>query len=484
MRKKVCIILFLLFSTYVFSDDFIKFPYVQNITDSSVTIMWENKEEKSGILTIGERVLPYPKAKLHEIMMPGLKPDTEYSYSIDSKAGGTFKTFPKDKDAPVHFLIYGDSRTNPEGHKKIGQTMKKVKPLFILHSGDYVTKGEEEEQWREQYFTPIADLIKNIPVFTAVGNHERESDWYHIFFSQPGNERYYSFDAGCVHVVVLDSMIRSLEGIKKQAKWLEKDLKGSKAAWTFAVFHHPPFSLRAAGQSMIVINHYIPLFYKYGVDFVFTGHDHYYKRKRPFKSGKNVISFIVSAGGGAHLRKVKPEEWDVIGKSVFHFTRIKASPSRITIEAVDANGVRFDKLVVDKNNLAQYTQNALDFKSAVSKMRKILPEEFFKDPDEINETLDIVFEQDPVFGKKVKVSVVVLSNPFDKTMHYNVAWDTSNTSWKISPAYAVLKAGPGESATAEVTAVPGHPMEPFPVLKHEFSFGKETIKGTRKIGPR
>jgi hypothetical protein len=443
--------------------------------------MWETKQETSGTLFIGKRNLPYPKAKFHEIMMPGLKPDTRYYYAVDNKVAGTFRTFPKEKDASVAFLIYGDSRTAPEDHRKVSLAMKKEKSLFILHSGDFVTVGEEKDQWDEQFFAPLKDLINNIPVFTAVGNHEREAEWYHIFFSLPGNERYYSFDAGCVHVLVLDSMIRDIEGIKKQTEWLEKDLKENKSAWTFALFHHPPFSLRAAGLSMAAIDHYIPLFFTYGVDFVFSGHDHYYARRHPLKKEDKVISFFVSAGGGAHLRKIKPNDLNAAAKSIHHFTKVQASPSSLSIQAVDTQGNIIDKLEIDKNSMKTYTAQARPFKTAADSMRAKLPEAFFNDPDEINETLDIEFEKEPEFGKKVKVTVTVLSNPFDKPMTYNISWDTGGTSWKLSPAFGKLKADPGKSAQAEFTAVPGNPMEPLPVLNHEFSFGKETTKGIRKI---
>src|SRR5690606_20359051 len=52
---------------------------------------------------------------------------------------------------------------------------------------------------------------------------------------------YYSFDAGSLHVTVLDSNDWAWTDMGSQTAWLRRDL-ASSSPWKFAAFHHPPFT--------------------------------------------------------------------------------------------------------------------------------------------------------------------------------------------------------------------------------------------------
>ncbi len=69
----------------------------------------------------------------------------------------------------------------------------------------------------------------------------------------------------------------------EQERWLEKTLREASTDasidWIVAVTHQPAMSTSDAGGSDLGIRQtWMPLFYKYGVDFVLAGHDHDYER--------------------------------------------------------------------------------------------------------------------------------------------------------------------------------------------------------------
>src|SRR5262245_57076385 len=100
-------------------------------------------------------------------------------------------------------------------------------------------------------------------------------------------ESYYSFDVANVHVVVLNSAhppyLSSPEKCNPMLAWLERDLAATSQEWIIAYWHHPPYGkalydsdvnngLRHARENLL------PALEAGGVDFVLSGHNHYYAR--------------------------------------------------------------------------------------------------------------------------------------------------------------------------------------------------------------
>jgi hypothetical protein len=68
-----------------------------------------------------------------------------------------------------------------------------------------------------------------------------------------------------------------------QLAWLEQTLRAASfdtsIDWIVAVMHQPAMSTsNAEGSDLGIRQNWMPLFYKYGVDFVLAGHDHDYER--------------------------------------------------------------------------------------------------------------------------------------------------------------------------------------------------------------
>jgi 3',5'-cyclic AMP phosphodiesterase CpdA len=111
----------------------------------------------------------------------------------------------------------------------------------------------------------------------------------------------------------------------------------------FVVMHHPPFSISLHGGSRELRERWTPLFEKYQVTAVFSGHDHVYERAE-----HDGIRYFVSGGGGAPLYPRRPHpnpvDLDAVKKfeRTFHFLRVAVTGGR-----VEVTGVRSDGTVIE-----------------------------------------------------------------------------------------------------------------------------------------
>ena len=106
---------------------------------------------------------------------------------------------------------------------------------------------------------------------------------------------YYKLELNGISFYALNSTYMD----KAQLDWINQNLSGDTNKWKVAFFHHPPFSsakFHGSDEKMRDVLH--PLFIKYGVSVVFTGHDHVYERIKP----QDGIQYFVTGSGG-QLRK-------------------------------------------------------------------------------------------------------------------------------------------------------------------------------------
>jgi 3',5'-cyclic AMP phosphodiesterase CpdA len=108
-------------------------------------------------------------------------------------------------------------------------------------------------------------------------------------------QRYYSFVRKNARFVVLDSN----QVDPRQLAWVDGTLKQSSEEWKICYFHHPLYSDGGRHGSDIELRVVLePLFVKYGVDVVYSGHDHIYERIKPQKG----VTYFVNGSSG-ELRK-------------------------------------------------------------------------------------------------------------------------------------------------------------------------------------
>ncbi|MFC4403795.1 phosphodiester glycosidase family protein [Gracilibacillus xinjiangensis] len=241
--------------------------------------------------------------RVHKASADGLEPGTSYTYRVGDGEGyysqtGTFKTAPASDDQ-TKFLLFGDSQAGSlETFQIWGNTLDTAMNSnpdsdFILHMGDMVDHGHNEQQWN-WWFETAQEHLLNTTVQTVVGNHEvtgtRMNEDYLAHYNNPStgspsgalDGTVYSFDYNNIHFVFLNSEY----DYEAQSEWLRNDLAESDKKWTVAVFHRSPYGSTYVTEA--VQKHWVPVFDEFGVDLVLNGHDHIYLRSHPMKGGQQV----------------------------------------------------------------------------------------------------------------------------------------------------------------------------------------------------
>ena len=203
------------------------------------------------------------------------------------------------KDGSVKFAVIGDTGSGTEQQRDVGVMMIKYHALFpfdfVLMMGDNMYGGEAPQDFEKKFTEPYKALLdQKVKFYATLGNHDQALQTNYQNFNMNGKE-YYRFTKGKIAFYSLNSNYMD----KKQVDWLNEKLAADTAPWKIAFFHHPPYSSGAAHGSDTKLREIIePIFLKYGMNVVFTGHEHFYERIKP---QKGIYYFI--SGSGGKLRK-------------------------------------------------------------------------------------------------------------------------------------------------------------------------------------
>jgi predicted phosphodiesterase len=201
------------------------------------------------------------------------------------------------KKGSVRFGIIGDTGTGDGSEYDVGRQFElyrqKFPFTFVIMLGDNIYGSERPQDFDNKFIKPYKALLDAKVEFNAtLGNHDDPNQRFYKPFNM-GGQRYRSFKKGNVRFFVIDSNYLDPD----QLKWLEKELAASGSDWKIPYFHHPLYTTAARGPNVEQRKILEPLFIKYGVDVVFSGHEHIYERVRP---QHGIYYFTV--GGAAKLR--------------------------------------------------------------------------------------------------------------------------------------------------------------------------------------
>lgn len=329
-------------------------PYLQSPASDSIVIVWETDRPMPGEVFYGlggaydQQAVSTATGRRHEVTLGGLKPGTAYGYWIASLGyplaqAGSFRTAPPAEAAAFTFAAFGDTRSGDKAHRRIADAMLAVLPDFALHTGDLVAYGSQASEW-DRFFEIEHGLLASVPLFPSPGNHEQNASRYFDAFVLPGNERWYTFDWGNARFVSLQiDAIVPFGKRSEQVQWLEATLAANTQPWLIVWFHLPPFdSYTKTDLSSAVRTNLIPLFERYHVDLVLSGHSHNYQR-----SNVNGITYIVTAGGGAELNPLPAAGPELeAGFSGNHFVRFQIDGTALTAQAISIEGEIVDEFAL------------------------------------------------------------------------------------------------------------------------------------------
>ncbi len=189
------------------------------------------------------------------------------------------------KTGSVRFAAIGDMGTGEVPQYEVANRMNAVRQEFpfdfVIMLGDNIYGGSKPKDFERKFEQPYKALLDaSVKFYASLGNHDNPNERFYKLFNMNG-ANYYTFKKGNVRFFALDSNYMDA----KQLAWLEKELQNSGTSdWKICFFHHPLYSSgRTHGSSIELRSLIEPLFIKYGVDAVFSGHDHVYERVKPEK---------------------------------------------------------------------------------------------------------------------------------------------------------------------------------------------------------
>lgn len=199
----------------------------------------------------------------------------------------------------LQFAVIGDNGTGEAPQYDVARQMLKTHATdpfeFVLMMGDNLYGSQQPRDFIDKFETPYGPLLRmGIPFYAALGNHDEPDNRRYSKFNMNG-QRFYSIVRGPARFFFLDTNFLDAP----QLQWFEAALREATEEWKIVVFHHPIYSDGDRHGPNVAIRVVLePLLVRYGVDVVFSGHEHVYERIKP---QKGIAYFIVGSSG--QLRK-------------------------------------------------------------------------------------------------------------------------------------------------------------------------------------
>ena len=288
----------------------------------------------------------------------GLTPGTKYFYRVvvgSQYSAGTFLAAPPASATALNFVSYGDDRSNPTTHDAVAgqvdslfQSTPSYQTINIA-LGDLVSSGDTDSIWTSELFDPkfthIRTELANISDLSVIGNHEGTGGLFARYFPMPFVAgRYWSFDYGPMHVVMMDDYTSYTSG-SAQYNWVKSDLAATSKKWIVVVFHEPGWSANGGHPDNTTMQTvYEPLFEQYHVALTLSGHNHYYARAMV-----NGIPELTVGTGGAPLYAPQSAQADIVKTYEGNgYAKFSISGSTLTGWFIASNGSTIDTFTVTR----------------------------------------------------------------------------------------------------------------------------------------
>lgn len=371
---------------------FVRAPYVQNVGPDAASVLWMTSGEAVDSVRYrklepapGDEQTAWRRGVIEDrgrgvglARLRGLAPASgiEYEVFTGSTSAGVerFRTAPESRPSePVRVLLFGDSGWGSEEQVQLAQRMEKMEWDLSIHVGDIAYYDGSEVDFTERHFKVYRRILAGMPLFPSVGNHDVRADGgasYDRAFDWPEAEpgtRYYAFRWGSIQFVALDTSSGSPDvdelwaGKGRQFDWLERTLRNASGDptvnWIVVFGHHPPYShaigISGHGPNRALRDNLPPLFERYGVDLVASGHDHHYERFRAIRGGKPAPDgcgpvYVIQGAGGAsrYARDVARSEFTATASRAFSFTELVFVGDRIRGRTIGTDGGAIDEFTL------------------------------------------------------------------------------------------------------------------------------------------
>lgn len=348
--------------------------YYNNSPQTSIAITWASDSLSKcfvhyGIENVNENIIVVSEHKglieetdnlIHIARLADLIPNTLYQYTVETEGvfqSDTFSFKTAHEETDFMFIVGGDNQLDLI--EPVLDSIIVEDPDFMLHCGDLVVDGVNTKEWYK-FQGRFKEFTGNYVMLPVYGNHEEDSPTMAKLFQHPVNNsidstdegHWFSFDYNNVHITGLDVQ-RDYAPSSEQYQWLLNDLQNidDNIDHRIVYFHQPAYcSSGYHGPNNRVREYLEPLLIEYGVDLVFSGHNHHYER-----SLANGITYITTGGLGLWLKDfdMGSNPWSVFAEKINHYCRVSVKGPDIKVEMVRQDGTIgdvYESLKVDGND--------------------------------------------------------------------------------------------------------------------------------------
>ncbi|MCG8669326.1 MAG: DNRLRE domain-containing protein [Pseudomonadales bacterium] len=304
----------------------------------------------------------------HFVRLSGLPANSPVYYRVCDLMGCGqrlwFKTAPED-NSPFVVVAGGDTRTGLWNRRAGNRLISKIRPLFIMHGGDYtnlntfVEMGVYLADWELTFSDDVinGESYKRIyPFVPTHGNHE-DSDYstlckvFGVDYNQDGNcdnsDTFGAFNVSpLLRVYTLNSQYKN-SGYASYAtamnEWLYSDLAthGGSAAWRMAQYHKPMFPhYTGKSDNKELFDWWADAFYRHSMNVVVESDTHINKLTRAIRpDGDDFVAvddggtvYVGEGSWGAPSRSAnKPKDWTIDLASIQQFKVIQVAEDELTV---------------------------------------------------------------------------------------------------------------------------------------------------------
>ena len=372
---------------------FIKNVMIRKPTFDSVTVLIQTNINSNVTLNYGTSETYGLSASsenktLHEINLIGLIHAASYNYEIIAHESGNSSNIGKRSNLSFRtqfkkgnnftFSVIGDIQRCDISD--VIQQLESDPTDIIVTVGDNIggerakTMGDYSYRWQADFFDYLQNLTNSKPLFQTAGNHDRlDNDldalavYQRILLSSKkdvGGKRYYSFDYGDAHFVILDANKRTFPARldEEQLSWLDADLTATDKPWKFVFSHYLVYGAGDVGYiNTWRISNYSDIheiLVKNKATAYFNGHRHVYNRY--MKDGVLYISNLTAGVGGCLLEGSKFGNNNYVNTggdtgtiptaigNIAGYIKVNVTPSSAKIIALQNNGSQIDFIEIKK----------------------------------------------------------------------------------------------------------------------------------------
>lgn len=264
---------------------------------------------------------------LHRVALHGLTPGSMYIYNVGgdivSLRSNFFSFRIPFKYEPHTYMVFGDLGTKSANIQFLVHESKARNYSAIFHVGDIAYDlGSDGGKVGDKYLNSIQLMSANTPYMTVPGDHDLfEDDQYRYRFSNPNAEwpmkmeqLWYSINMGKTHFVCISTEVffTDKRNVERFMKWLQHDLtkandNRSNFPWIVVMAHRPMYCSvddtreDCRKPDSVVRQNLESVYSQFGVDVVFSGHNHMYERTWPTYRNKAVALNYINPLAPVHI---------------------------------------------------------------------------------------------------------------------------------------------------------------------------------------